>query len=340
MTSKPATFPDDLLRALPKAELHLHLEGAVGASTLIELARKHGITLGNGDPEALFRFTDLASFLTMYGCVCESVRDAADFERIAYEALARVAASGGRYVEMFFSPAAHRGVPYASMLDGIFAGMDAAAVDHGVESRLIPAYNRELGAGPAIEFVDMVLAERREGVVGIGLDFLENDPCQFEAMYAHAWAGGLHLTAHAGETGPAAHVRDSLDVLACERIDHGYHVVDDATLVARCVAEGTFFTCCPTTTTHTTVWRDLDASDHAIRRMIDAGLNVTINTDDPGLMQTTLVEEYRITVDRFGASPAQLKELCLNGLRASWLDEQTKAAHLAAWSTEIDALIA
>ena len=333
-------IPDDVLRALPKAELHLHLEGAVAAGTLVELARKHGINLGGGDPDALFRFTDLASFLTMYACVCDNVRDASDFQRISYEALARVAASGGRYAEMFFSPAAHPGTRYGVMLDGILAGMADAERDHGVASALIPAYNRELGPGPAVEFVDMVLADKRDGILGIGLDYLENDPCAFEAMYAHAYHGGLHLTAHAGETGPADHVRDSIDVLGCERIDHGYHVVDDDALVARCASDGTYFTCCPTTTTHTTIWRDLDAPDHAIRLMLEAGLGVTINTDDPGLMKTTLVDEYRIAVERFGATPAQVKEICLNGLRASWLDAPAKQARIDAWSAEIDALIA
>jgi len=132
-------------------------------------------------------------------------------------------------------------------------------------------------------------------------------------------------------------VRDSIDVLGCERIDHGYHVVDDVELVAACRKAGTFFTCCPTTTLYTTQWRDAAAPDHAIRQMLEAGLAITINTDDPGLMQTTLVEEYAM-VERMGATPAQLKSICLNGIRASWLDDITKREMLAAWSIEIDAI--
>jgi len=333
-------FSDELLRALPKAELHLHLEGAVSASTVLDLARKHRIDVGGGDPASLFAFDDLASFLRMYALVCDSVRDADDFFRITYEALARVAESGGHYVEMFFSPAAHAGISYPVMLDGIIAGMHAAAVDLGVESLLIPAHNRETGPAAGLAFVEMVLAEKRAAVAGIGLDYMEDDPRPFAAMYERARRGGLHRTAHAGETGPAAHVRDSIDVLGCERIDHGYHVVDDPVLIERCRADGTFFTCCPTTTTHTTIWRDFDAPDHAIRRMLAAGLAITINTDDPGLMQTTLVDEYRIVTGRLGATPAQLKELCLNGLRASWLPEPVKNAMLATWSGRIDALLA
>jgi adenosine deaminase len=148
----------------------------------------------------------------------------------------------------------------------------------------------------------------------------------------------LHLTAHAGEIGPAAFVRDSLAVLGCERIDHGYHVVDDAELVAACREAGTFFTCCPTTTLYTTQWRDPAAPDHAIRQMLEAGLAITINSDDPGLMQTTLAEEYAMVAERMGATPEQLKAICLHGIRASWLDDVTKSEMLAAWSLEIDAV--
>jgi adenosine deaminase len=327
----------ETLLALPKAELHLHLEGAVSAETLLDLARKHGSPIASGDLEAMFRFDDLGSFLQMYGQVCDAMRDPDDFMRTSYEALARVAHSGGRYVELFFSPDAHAAnISYPEMLDGIIGGMHAAEVDFGVLSRLIPAHNRERGPERGLAFVEMVLAERRAEVIGIGLDYLENDPRPFETMYARARAGGLHVTAHAGETGPASHVRDSIDVLRCERIDHGYHIIDDPELVRRACANRTYFMCCPTTTMYSTVWRDPSAPDHAIRQMLEAGLAVSINTDDPGLMRTTLLDEYRIVVEQMGATAAQLKEICLNGVRASWLDGATKRTWLQQWTTEID----
>jgi len=330
------------LRALPKIELHLHLEGSVAAPTLVELAHKHGIVLPFGEIDELYRFDDLAEFLQMYDVVCNAMRDADDFRRATYEALARVADSGGRYVEMFFSPQPHadrNGVPYARMLDGILAGMREAETDFGITARLIPAHNRELGPEPGLAFVEMVLADRRDEVIGIGLDYLENDPVPFAAMYDRARRGGLHLTAHAGEIGPASYVRDSLEVLGCERIDHGYHIVDDPQLLEDCRAAGTFFTACPTTTTYTTDWRDLASPDHAIRRMLEGGLSLTINTDDPGLMRTTLLDEYRF-VAAMGCTPEQLKTISLNGVRASWLEPQTKQSWLAAWSAEIDELAA
>jgi adenosine deaminase len=324
---------------LPKAELHLHLEGSVAASTLVDLARRHRIDLGLTAIDDLYRFDDLASFLRMYGLVCDAVRDANDFERMTYEALERVGGAGGRYAEIFFSPHAHAYAPYPVMLDGIFAGMRAARTDFGVAARLIPAHNRELGPAAGLAFVEMVAAHRRDEVIGIGLDYMENDPRPFAAMYARARTCGLHVTAHAGEIGPAAFVRDSLDVLGCERIDHGYHIVDDAALMERCRADGTFFTCCPTTTLYTTPWRDPGAPGHAIRRMLEGGLTITVNTDDPGLMQTTLVDEYALVGREMGATRAQLKEISLNGIRASWLDESEKQALLAQWSAEIDGLI-
>jgi adenosine deaminase len=335
MSDDIATF----VRALPKSELHLHLEGSVAASTLVELARKHRVALGFGSHEDFYRFDDLASFLRMYGIVCDAVRDASDFERMTYEALARVAGAGGRYAELFFSPHAHEHATYSTMLDGIVSGMHAAAIDFDLFSQLIPAHNRELGPDAGLAFVDMVVADRREEVIGIGLDYMENDPRPFAQMYDYARSEGLHVTAHAGEIGPAAFVRDSLEVLGCERIDHGYHVIDDAALVESCREARTFFTCCPTTTLYTTEWRDPAAPGHAIRQMLEAGLALTINTDDPGLMQTTLIEEYTMVAEKMGASFAQLKALSLNGIRASWLDAGTKREMIADWSVEIDALM-
>jgi len=138
------------------------------------------------------------------------------------------------------------------------------------------------------------------------------------------------IPAHNRELGPDAGV-EFVEMV-------GYHVVDDAELVAACREAGTFFTCCPTTTLYTTQWRDPAAPDHAIRQMLEAGLAITINSDDPGLMQTTLAEEYAMVAERMGATPEQLKAICLNGIRASWLDDVTKSEMLAAWSLEIDAV--
>ncbi|TIV93189.1 MAG: adenosine deaminase, partial [Mesorhizobium sp.] len=164
-------------------------------------------------------------------------------------------------------------------------------------------------------------------------------PAPYAKMYERARSEGLNVTAHAGESGPAENVADSIDLLGVRRIDHGYHVVDDPALVERCKEAGIVFTCCPSTTLATTVWRDLAAPRHAIRRMIEAGLNVTIHSDDPPMFATTLDREYALVLDNFALSPEALKKIALAGLEAAWLDNETKQAWMSEWSAEIDGLL-
>ena len=333
------------IHALPKAELHLHLEGAVAAPTVIDLANRHGVALPDfSDDSDIFDFADLAAFLKVYDIICASIRTPDDFRRVTYEALKRCADSNVRYTEFFFSPGAHLpyGVKYSDMLDGIVTGMHDAEQDMKIDSRLIPAINRELGPAVAGEFLDMVLADRRDEVIGIGLDYLENGfpPGPYAGVYARAHAAGLKATAHAGESGPAENIRDAIALLGCARIDHGYHIVDDPSLVAACKESQIGFTCCPSTTHYTTIWRDLESPDHPIRNMIAAGLNVVLNTDDPGLFRTDLDNDYLIVTEKMGVSRAALAKVALNGIRASWLDEGTKVQMLHAWQTEIAPLLA
>jgi adenine deaminase len=336
---------ESFVRSLPKVELHLHLEGAVSAATAIELAKKHGLSIREfEDASKIFEFPDLTAFLAAYDVICRSIVNAGDFHRVTYEMLDRCAKSGARYVEFFFSPQAHlpSGVAYSTMLDGITAAMLDAAHDLRVESRLVPAINRELGPEVANHFLDLVLSDRREEVIGIGLDYDEvgHPPELYSAVYQRLKKAGLHATAHAGENGPSRNVQVSLNELGCDRIDHGYHVVDDPALLAACRERGVFFTVCPTTTTHTTTFRDLHAADHAIRRMLGAGLNLVINTDDPALFRTDLANEYMLVAEHLGCSPRQLAEIALNGVQASWLDDSTKRAWSADWRSEITRLIA
>lgn len=327
---------------LPKVELHLHLEGAVSASTFAELAAANAVALPKPTAE-LYSYDNLPDFLKIYDLVCASIRSAGDFSRVTFEALERCSLAGARYVELFFSPHAHiaHGVSYGTMLSGILDGMRRAEERYGVVCKLIPAHSRELGPERGEGFLDMVLAERVPEVIGIGLDYNEAPfpPAPFEKMYERARSEGLNVTAHAGESGPAGNVADSIDLLGVRRIDHGYHVVDDPALVERCREAGIVFTCCPSTTLATTAWRDLAAPDHAIRRMIEAGLDVTIHSDDPPMFATTLDREYALVADNFGLSPEALKKIALAGLAAAWLDDDTKRAWMSEWSAEIDGLM-
>jgi adenosine deaminase len=333
------------IHALPKAELHLHLEGAVAAGTVIDLANKHGITLPDfGADSDIFNFADLGAFLKVYDIICRSIRTPDDFRRVTYEALARCARSNVRYVELFFSPGAHSecGISYSHMLDGILSGMTDAERSLKITSKLIPAINRELGPEEAEKFLNMVLSDRRPEVIGIGLDYLEDGfpPGPYKDVYARARAAGLKLTAHAGESGPAENIRNSIDLLDCARIDHGYNIVDDPALIADCAKSGIGFTCCPSTTAYTTVFRNLESPDHPIPRMVAAGLTVTLNTDDPGLFRTELDNEFLIVAEKMKVPPATLAELALNSVRISWMDEDAKAAVLADWQAQITPLLA
>jgi adenosine deaminase len=332
------------VQRMPKAELHLHLEGAVSASTFAELAARNGVALPAGKPVAeLYSYGNLQDFLKVYDLVCASIRTADDFSRVTSETLERCALGGARYVEMFFSPHAHlaHGVAYSTMLSGILDGFRRAKERYGLVAKLIPAHAKPRGVEGGERFLDMVLAERPAEVIGIGFDYDErpNPPPMFAGIVERARAAGLNVTNHAGEDGPADYVRDSVDVLGLGRVDHGYHVVDDPALVEHCRERNIVFTCCPTTTLTTTVWRNLAASDHAIRRMIEAGLNVTIHTDDPAMFGTTLDREYALVAENFGLSPQALKTIALAGLQAAWLDDGVKQAWIADWSAEIDRLI-
>ncbi len=336
---------DEALRLMPKTELHLHLEGAVDAETLSELAGKHGLELPAHDrPSELYEYDTLADFLLVYSLVCHAIRDRDDFQRVTYECLQRCVNSGARYVELFFSPESHLevGVDYSTMLAGVLQGMTDAETDFGLVANLVPAINRELGGQRAVEFVQMVVDDRRDRIIGIGLDFNEvgYPPEDFVDAFRLAADSGLRRTSHAGEVGPAANVRNGIELLNCERVDHGYNIVDDPELVTACVESQIPFTTCPTTTTYTSSFRDLSAPDHAIRQMADAGLKLTINSDDPTMFNIDLAKEYSTLHHTMGFTADELKGFALNGVDAAWVDESTKREWRSAWEQEIDDLLA
>lgn len=333
---------DDFLRSIPKTELHLHLEGAVSASTFAELAAKHGVELPEGDPADLYSYETLGEFLGVYSLVSASIRTSDDFARITYECLQRCANSGARYVEFFFSAESHlEFIDYPQMLEGVLRGMDDAATDFKLPSQVIPAINRELGASRAVEFVELVHANREDRVVGVGLDFNEVGfpPENYVQAFDLARSYGLHRTSHAGEVGPASNVRNGIELLGCERVDHGYNIVDDPGLLAECVESQIPFTVCPTTTTFTTEHRDLTDPRHPIRRMADAGLCLTINSDDPTMFRSELADEYAKVHHSMGFTLAEIRDCVVNGIDAAWVDDSTKSAWRADWAVEIDGLL-
>ena len=331
----------EFLRRIPKVELHCHIEGAVRASTFAEGARKHGITLPTEQVDELYSYETIYEFLVIFGMVSQTLVDREDFARVAYESLEDGVTFGNlRYREMFFNPTLHtkRGVAMATVVEGLSDGIRAAEADLGVRCRLIADVYRQDSPAEALQMVEEVLAVDGELVIGLGMDGAEapDPPEQFVDAYALAGRGGLRLTAHMSEDAPPANITTGLDVLGCERIDHGYHILSDPDVVARCLDEGLFFTCCPTSTAVVYGWPDLTA--HPINGMIDAGLGVMLNSDDPTMFRTDIGTEF---VEFCGQNqhPVELvRQLTANAVDATWLDDSAKAVLRAEMLAEFDDL--
>ncbi|MCX6522019.1 MAG: adenosine deaminase [Actinobacteria bacterium] len=340
VTDEPVAIDDEVLRRLPKVELHCHLEGSIRAATLVELAATHGIPLPTTDHDALYRYPDLAGFLVVYETACSALRTAADFARVTYEALEdAVLSSNVRYREMFFNPTLHPGTPYPVMLEGILDGIRAAERDHGITTRLIPSIYRQDPVASALELVATVAEHRDDHVVGIGMDGdeLADPPERFVAVYRAAAAIGLHRSAHVAHDGPASMIETCLDDLGCERVDHGYHVVDDPSLVSRLRDAGTTFLCA-TPTPPLCGWSDV-FDESPVRRMIEAGLRVTLNSDDPPMLHTDLGTEFVKVCNGWRLTPERTKQLVTDAIDAAWCDPTERAALARSITPELDRML-
>jgi adenosine deaminase len=329
------------VRRIPKVELHCHLEGAVRPSTLADLARANGVDLPAETPDELYRYDDLEGFLEIFELVCRTLVRRSDFARVTYESLEDAVRSGNlRYREMFFDPTLHTryGVPYRDVLDGLLEGISAAESDYGVRTRLIPAVYRQDSVETAARMLDEILAERCDEVIGLGMDGdeLMDPPEKFADMYRMAAHAGLRLTAHAGHDAPPSSVTTCLDLLGCERIDHGYHVLDEPQVVARVRDERVPFTTslgCPPLCG----W-PAELERTPIKAMIDEGLWVSIHTDDPTMLHTDLGTEYVRFCSTFGYGPREARRLALSALEAAWLDDEEMRRMRADFEREMDDL--
>lgn len=334
----------EFLRRLPKAELHIHFEGSVRPTTFFELARKHRLELPSEDPATFYVYDTLVDFLKVYDIVCRSIRDQEDFARVAYETLEDGARLGNlKYREMFFNPTTHtrEGISWRTILDGILEGTRAAERDYGVKCRLIPAIHRGHTPAEAQEMVEAMLEARCDEIIGLGSDALPDDGTEglqhFVGTYLYAKDMGLRLTAHCAETSGTEHnFTYALDVLECERIDHGYEVLRDNAMVGRALDEGIWFTCCPSACAVALGWPD--RAHQPIRRMIELGLNVTLNSDDPPMFGTEIGREFVETCTAMEFGPDKAAELALNGIEGSWLDDGEKRSMRADFEREIAGL--
>ncbi|MFB7745071.1 MULTISPECIES: adenosine deaminase [unclassified Streptomyces] len=320
---------------LPKAELHLHIEGTLEPELAFELAARNGVELPYADTEALrkaYLFDDLQSFLNLYYSLMTVLRTEDDFAALADAYLARAAAQGVRHAEIFFDPQAHtaRGISIGTVVEGLWRALSASEERHGVSTRLIMCFLRDEPAESAL----LTLEAARpylDRITGIGLDSAEvgHPPAKFREVYEAAAALGLRRVAHAGEEGPPAYITEALDLLGVERIDHGLRALEDADLVARLVRDRVPLTLCPLSNVRL---RAVDVlAEHPLPAMMDAGLLCTVNSDDPAYFGGYAEDNFRAVREALGLSPDRLRELARNSFEAAFLedDEPRRARYLA-----------
>ncbi len=332
---------EEYLRRVPKVELHCHFEGTVRAATFAQLARRHDIALPTEDVARLYDYQTIYEFLEIFAMVSSTLIDREEFALVAYESLSDGVTLGNlRYREMFFNPTLHtrRGVAMATVIDGLVDGIRAAETDLGVKCRLIADVYRQDDPAVARQMVEDVVACGRPEVIGLGMDGAEapDPPEKFVEAYRLAGRSGLRLTSHACEDGPPQNAITCLDVLGCERLDHGYHVLGSPEVTARCRDSGIYFTCCPTSTSVVYGWPDLKA--HPIREMVAAGLRVTVNSDDPTMFRTDIGTEYVRLCTALGYGADQVERFCLAGVDAAWLDDADRAAMRVDFAAELGKL--
>ena len=334
------------LLQLPKVSLHLHLEGAIRPATFVDLAARHRIPLPDySDPAELYTIKDVATFFQTFAKIRQSVQERDDYRRVTYEVLQDEAAYGVRYCEFFASTAAHLedGVPFETQMDGMVDGIRDAETDFGIQARIIPCLHRRCTSEQAVEMVERMAARRSDYVIGLGMggDEEKSTPEMFAKAYQLAGQAGFRRTAHVCErVSPTSEIETCLDVLGCDRLDHGYRIVFDERLAGRCAAQGVLFTTIPLAQHHLMRWYPQLGKEPLINRMVQMGLRVMLDTDDPAIGGVTAVQPYEMAVREMGYQPGDLKTFILNGIDGSWLDESTKRAWRQSWGQEIDAGIA
>ncbi|MCR3732153.1 adenosine deaminase [Streptomyces umbrinus] len=320
---------------IPKAELHLHIEGTLEPELAFALAARNGVTLPYADTDDLrkaYQFSDLQSFLNLYYELMAVLRTEDDFADLADAYLARAAAQGVRHAEIFFDPQAHisRGVGIGTVVEGLGRALDRSEAVHGVSTQLIMCFLRDESAESAMETLQAAKPYLGR-IVGVGLDSAEvgHPPVKFRAVYEAAAALGLRRVAHAGEEGPPSYITEALDVLGVERIDHGLRCMEDPELVARLVRDRVPLTLCPLSNVRL---RAVDVlEDHPLPAMLDAGLLCTVNSDDPAYFGGYVGDNFLAVREALGLSPDRLRDLARNSFVASFLDhdEERRARYLA-----------
>ncbi|MBY5970537.1 adenosine deaminase [Halomonas denitrificans] len=316
---------DDFLTRLPKAELHLHIEGTLEPELMFALAERNGVTLSYASIEAArkaYDFSDLQSFLDLYYQGMSVLVSAQDFEDLAMDYFRRAAAEGVVHVELHVDPQAHRarGVTLDQVMTGLTAACARARTELDLSSAMILAFLRDQPAEDAMQLLEDAQPYLQH-FSAVGLDSAEqgNPPSKFREVFARARELGLERVAHAGEEGPPSYIREALDELQVCRIDHGVRAIEDIELVERLADEGTVLTVCPLSNVRLKVVEQLE--HHSLPALIDAGLVVTINSDDPAYFGGGMRENFAACQKAFGWSDETLTWLASNAIEAAFMDD-------------------
>ena len=319
----------NIVERMPKAELHIHIEGSLEPELIFALAQRNGVSLPYPTVDALrsaYAFSDLQSFLDIYYAGASVLLTEEDFFDMTMDYVRRAVADNVRHAEIFFDPQTHteRGVPFDTVVNGIWR----ACQDGPISASLIMCFLRHLPEEEAIATLEEALPYR-DKIIGVGLDSSEvgHPPEKFARVFERARTLGLHLVAHAGEEGPPAYIESALDVLNVERIDHGVRCLEAPDLVARLVRERIALTVCPLSNIKLRVFDAMDG--HNLRRLLDAGLAATVNSDDPAYFGGYLNANFVAAFEALPLDASHAKKLAQNSFAASFLDPEKKRAMLA-----------
>jgi adenosine deaminase len=328
------------IAGLPKAELHMHIEGSLEPELMFELARRNGVGIPYADVEAVraaYSFSRLQDFLDIYYQGAAVLRTEADFRDLALAYFDRAAADNVRHAEIFFDPQTHtaRGIEFAAIVAGITRALAEAQRDLAMSSRLILCFLRDLSAADAMRTLEEALPFKGE-IAAVGLDSAEcgHPPGKFAEVFTRARREGFKAVAHAGEEGPPAYIHEALDVLQVQRIDHGVRCAEDPQLLVRLARQRIPLTVCPLSNIKLKVFERMAA--HNLKRLLDLGLCITINSDDPAYFGGYVLENYLAAQEALNLSRHDLAALARNSFEAAFMPDEAKRR----WLRAIDEYVA
>ncbi len=330
----------ELIRRLPKAELHLHIEGTLEPAMVLDLARRNGVDLPystTAELTRLYDFENLQSFLDLYYQATAVLQTEQDFYELTWAYLQRCRADNVVHTEIFFDPQSHtsRGIPFGVVIDGIDRALSKAESELGISSRLIMCYLRHLPAADALATWEMA-QPHLDRLHGVGLDSSERDfpPRLFAEVFALARDAGLQTVAHAGEEGPPDYIEQAVELLKVSRIDHGVRITEDPALMSEIARRQIPLTVCPLSNIRLCVYDSMQR--HPILQLLEAGLLATINSDDPAYFGGYVNDNYSAVADALGPSRRQIVQLVKNSFTASFLGEHDKKH----WLEKVDTVAA